>query len=780
MFNRNSALRLSAAIVLSTLLFFFVGCSTLKHVPEGSRLLEKASIEATDSYTDIDKDELSRYIRQQPNTKLFGIYRFNLWLYNLGKEGKETGISGWLHRIGEAPVLYSEELTQRTTQNMSVYLNSRGFYHAKVEYQTKDVGKKKRRVKYLITYNQPTEIDSIRTEIRDTAIARLYEQNRKSTLLQNHGRLDAKILEGERTRLERIFRNQGFYNFSAEQIGYRVDTIGTPYKARLTLRLPNDTTNLANSTVFRRYVLDTIRLFTKYDPLQPNTGNAQLLSHRTHDGLYFYYDKHAGIRLPVLAPLLLIRQDSLLRISQINKSQQNLLGLGLYQTASFSFRESSNPLHAHGADSVSHFYPINCDVRLTRLKLQGYQLEGMLTTSGSLGTEGSLTYRHRNLFNGAEQLEIQLRAQAEAILRKTAIGFKTALEIGLHTSLTLPRFLLPLKGNEFVRRYSPTTRFLVSYNFQRRPYYRRTVASGFMSYNWKGSATTSHSIVPLEIDVVKIFAIDAAFAERIRQTYLANSYISQFISLLSYSFSYASNTPNARFSTTLFKLNLESAGNVLRYSSQWLKRPQTNGIYSVFDLPFAQYIKGDVNYSVLFRTNRYVSLASRIFVGLGYPYGNSQALPFEKRYYEGGANGVRAWHARDLGPGSYQEQQFSFPNQTGDLKLEFNLEYRTWLFWKFETALFLDMGNIWAIKRADERRGAVFEWDRFYKEIAMGYGLGLRLNLGFFLIRLDMGVKLHDPAISQDPNVTSYHWIPFERDYQADDMVLHFGVGYPF
>jgi len=780
MFRRNTALRRAAEIVLLALLFFFQGCSTLKHIPADSRLLEKVTIEATDGSADIEEDELSRYVRQQPNTKLFGLYRFNLWLYNLGKEGKETGISGWLHRIGEAPVLYSDELTARTAQNIAIYLTSRGFYHAKVDYVTKDVGKKKRRVKYLITYNKPTEIDSISVEIRDTAIARLYAQNYKNSLLRTGSRLDAKLLEGERVRLDRIFRNQGFYNFSIEQIGYRADTIGTPHLARLTLRIPNDTTHLEKSPLFRRYVLDSIRIFTKYDPLQPRTGQMSLLSHRSHDGLYFYYDANAGIRLPVLAPLLLMRQDSLLRSSQINKSQQNLLALGLYQTASFSFRESPSPLRPYGRDSVPHFYPINCDVRLTRVRLQGYQTEGMLTTSGSLGTEGSFTYSHHNLFNGAEQLEIQLRAQAEAILKKTAIGFKTALEIGLQSSLTLPRFLLPLKGNEFVRRYSPTTRFLVSYNFQRRPYYRRTVASGFMSYNWKGSTTTSHSIVPLEVDVVKIFAIDPAFAKRIQQTYLANSYISQFIALLSYSFSYASNTSNTRFSTTLFKLNLETAGNVLRSTSKWFERPKVNGVYTVFDLPFAQYVKGDINYAVLFRTNRYVSVASRIFVGIGYPYGNSQALPFEKRYYEGGANGVRAWHARDLGPGSYQEQHFTFPNQTGDLKMEFNLEYRSWLFWKLETALFLDMGNIWAIKRADERKGAVFAWNRFYKEIAMGYGVGLRLNLGFFLIRLDMGVKLHDPAISQVPNTKSYHWIPFERDYQPNDMVLHFGVGYPF
>ncbi len=768
-----------AALVVLCLGGLLTSCSMLKNVPADGYLLDRVEIVTQDAPSDIDNSELERYIRQQPNNRLFGLYRFNLWLYNLGKPGKETGVSGWLHRIGEAPVVYSDDLTRRSVQNLTTYLNNRGFYHAQVTDSLIDKKRRRRKVQYRVRCGQPTTIETLTTEIADSVVSGYYASSIAASYLTPAARLDLRTLENERSRITTLLRNHGFYTFSSDRIGFRVDTIGTPYAGRLLLRIVQDSAGEENRHPFRRYVIDSVRLFTQYNPLRPATGRDSALASQQQDGLRFYYPQAPGIRLSVLAPLVLFRQDSLVRVSQINRSQQNLLNLGVYQTASFNFRRSLSPPRTYRDDSLRRYYPLNCDILLTRTRSQGYQFEGMVTTSGSLGLEGSMTYRHNNLFNGAEQLELQFRAQAEAVLQKTAIGFQTALEIGLRASLSIPRFLFPLKGYVFVRRYSPKTLFLISHNFQRRPYYRRTVASGYLSYTWKGSPTTSHSVTPLEVDILKIFAIDEAFAQRIRQTYLANSYISQFISLLSYSFSYSSNTPNALFSTTLFKVNVEAAGNVLRAATPALKLKQTDGVYKLFGLPFAQYAKGDINYAVLFRPSRYNSVAARIFAGLGYPYGNSNALPFEKRYYEGGANGVRAWHARDLGPGSYKEERLSFPNQTGDLKLEGNIEFRSWLFWKFEAALFFDVGNIWAITKADERPGAVFEPTRFYKELAMGYGLGLRLNLGFFLLRLDMGVKLHDPSVTEAAT-THPHWIPFERDFRSDDLTFHFGVGYPF
>lgn len=755
-----------------------VGCNTLKNVPQEEKLLDKVTFKVVDPPSDISDEELSIYVRQQPNTKLLGLFRFNLWLYNLGKVGKETGMSGWFRRIGDPPVIFDEGQALRSVQNIRSYLNSRGFYHAEVRYESKPHGKRRQAVEYLVTYNRPTLIDTFRTLLYDSILTPLYMRYQSESLISPRHRLDSKVLERERQRWEQIFRDNGFYNFTADQIGFLVDTIGSPYRARLTLRLPNDTLQARQRSAMQRYILDSLQIYTRYDPLYPTTGNKDSLQVRPHDGLYYYFPKSPGIRLSTLSPLLLVRRDSLLRVSQINKSQQNLLNLGLFQNASFQLRPSNSSPRPYGTDTAAHYYPVNCDVRLTRFKLHDYQLGGFLTTSGSLGTEGSLTYRHRNLFLGAEQLEIQFRAQAEAILKKTAIGFKTALDLGLRVSIAFPRFLLPFRSKEFVRRYAPITRFLASYNFQRRPYYRRTVVTTYLSYNWNGSSQTSHSIIPLEVDFIKIFAIDPVFSERIRQTYLANSYISQIIPLTSYSFSYASADKRAIFSTTLLRCNIEFAGNGLNLLGRPLKFQKKDGVYQIFGLPFAQYVKGEINYSVLYRPNRYHSLANRVFLGIGYPYGNSRALPFEKRFYEGGANGVRAWHARDLGPGSYKDTHFAFPNQTGDLKFELNFEYRSWFFWKFESALFLDMGNIWAIHQADERPGAVFAWDRFYKEIAIGYGIGLRLNLGFFLIRLDMGVKLYDPSIVEGS--ANAHWIPIERDYESSDMTLHFGVGYPF
>ena len=331
----------------------FTSCSVLKNVPEDAYLLDRIAILPQDESPDIEDAELERYIRQQPNNRLFGLYRFNLWLYNLGKVGKETGVSGWLHRIGEAPVIYSDDLTRRSVQNLTSYLNNRGFYHALVTDSVADKKPRRRKVFYKIRFGAPTQIDTLSAEIQDSTVAHYYRETLPASLLVPGTRLDLRILENERARITNLLRNQGFYSFSPERIGFRVDTIGSPFQARLQLRILKDSTTEEGRRAFRRYVIDSVRIFTKYDPRLPASGRKEGLETRMQDGLHYYFDKKSGIRLPVLAPLLLMRQDSLVRMAQIYKSQQNLLGLELYQTASFNFHRSTTPAHTCKVTGVS-------------------------------------------------------------------------------------------------------------------------------------------------------------------------------------------------------------------------------------------------------------------------------------------------------------------------------------------------------------------------------------------------------------------------------------------
>ena len=765
------------------LLIFCVGillalgaCQTLKNVPEGEYLLERVDIQSEGRPAGISNAEIRRHVHQQPNAKVL-FMRFHLWLYNLGKKGKETGFSGWLHRIGEAPVVYSESSTVQSVQNLEQYLRNRGYYGGVVQYTAVPSKRRRMRVEYSLDFGVPTLIDSVRVEVRDTAMRALVEEHWSHTLLQRGIRLDKKELDEERKRIEALLRNEGFFNFSADYVGFSADTLGHRHRAQITLQIPPSDMPTLPLSASRRYVVDSINVFTKYDPLSPASSSKDSLTHRRIGAVDYYFPRRAGIRLPIVNQMLLLRRGALLRYGEVAKTQDNLLNLGLYRQANFEFRER---LTDSVADSTRQYFPINGDLYLSRFPVQGYQLEALLTASGELGMEGSFTYKHRNLFQGSEQLELRFQAQIEALRRRQSLDFKTSMELSWRVALTFPRFLLPFRANEFITRYRPSTRFNFTYNYQRRPDYRRTVASSAVSYVWSNGGAFTYVVTPAEVSVVKIFSIDEQFAARIRRTYLAHSYISQLVTSTSFGFTFQQSANDARRSSSTLRGNLELSGNALWGLHRAFGQRSRTGEYRLFDLPFSQYVKGDVNYAVRVSLGKYHSLAFRIYAGAGLPYGNSVGLPFEKKFYEGGASGVRAWQARDLGPGSYRDEELSYPNQTGDVKLEGNVEYRFSLFWKLEGALFVDAGNIWAISASDERPGARFAFNRFYREIAMGYGLGLRLNLSFFIIRTDLGIRLYDPHIPQSTSMPVLHWVPAQRPYTSDDFVLHLGVGYPF
>ncbi len=756
----------------------WVACSPLRNVPAGEALLTKLSIETEGKPGDISEGELERYLRQKPNSRILGL-RFHLWLYNRGKPGVETGIHGWFHRIGEPPAVYSDALTQQSVKNLTTYLHSRGFYECRVRDSVYDRGKRRKGIIYRVDFGRPTHIDSVSVLLDDTLARTYVMEGWPSWGLRRGMRLDEHNLAAVRAEISRTLRDQGYFNFSGGYVDYLADTLGDARRARVTVKIPDWDLPKRPESMFRRYVVDSIRLYTAYTPLDPSTGVRDSLQRYWGGGIsLFFPGPEPGMRFGTLDQLIVARPDSIARYNLLAKTQQNFLGVGVYQLASLRCQPADRPRDTIIGGVPQTVYPLSYDLRLTPFDRQSYQAELMLTTSGSIGTEGSLTYRHRNLFRGAEQFEWQFNAQIEAIRRREGLNFRYALEFGSRMSLTYPGFLFPFMRSAFRRRILPKTQFRISYNYQRRPDYTRTIATGAMSYSWESGPKITHTLTPIEVNVLKIFSIQPEFEQRMRQTYMSSSYISQLIHLASYTFNYASQQTESRRNTHGFRTSVELAGNQLWLARGALADPDQDGVYGLFGLPIAQYVRGDLNYAFHWVADRNNTFAMRVYFGLGFPYGNSVSLPFEKKFYSGGASGVRAWHARDLGPGSYAERRLQFPNQTADMRLEGNLEYRFWMFWKIYGALFLDVGNIWSITRADERQGAQFRLGDFYRQIAMGYGLGFRLNLGFFVLRTDLGVKLHDPAARDDyPNG---HWIPVQREYQVRDFVFHFAVGYPF
>jgi hypothetical protein len=402
-----------------------------------------------------------------------------------------------------------------------------------------------------------------------------------------------------------------------------------------------------------------------------------------------------------------------------------------------------------------------------------YSIEGT-NTSGDLGVASSINYAHQNLFRGAETFNFKIRGAYEALSNFR----KPYLEIGGEATIRIPKFVFPFIQNSFSRRMQTSTELSLSYNHQSRPEYVRTLSSGGIRYIWKqrGRGGGRHQFDLLDIDYVYIPRVDSTFLASLPLNAKYFGYSNQFIVGMGYSYTQSTFDPmQKQRNAHSIRFSLESAGNVLYGINRLLNTPKNQeGSYKLFNTYFAQFVKGDIDYSRTFIIDHQNSIAWRLGGGIGVPYANSDILPFEKRYYSGGANSVRAWQVRELGPGGYRSDSTNFYFQSGDIKMDFNIEYRSRFFWKLEAAAFVDAGNIWTVKDYPGQEGGVFKLNSFYRQIALGYGAGLRLDMDFFLLRFDCGWKAYDPGRTGKES-----WAFLHPNFK-NNWAWHFAVGYPF
>ena len=399
-----------------------------------------------------------------------------------------------------------------------------------------------------------------------------------------------------------------------------------------------------------------------------------------------------------------------------------------------------------------------------------FQPEGT-NTSGDLGAAISLTYQNKNLFRGSETFSVQLRGAYEAIRGLEGYRNQDFFEYSIESRLSFPRFIFPFLSQDIRRRIISSSEVSISFDSQDRPEFHRRVLSAGWRYQWKNQYHNDS----YRLDLLDI-------SETFKREYLDNTSNSNVILKYNYEdlfimrtgFGYAYN--NGQFA---LKTHFETAGNLLYlWNKLFSEARKDSDFYRVFNIAYAQYVKGDFELSYQLIKNKRDQLVAHIGIGIAYPYGNSKVLPFEKRYFSGGANSVRGWSVRSLGPGSYKDKdnKINFITQTGDIKLDLNLEYRTHLFWKFGGALFLDAGNIWTIRDYDEQPGGRFTLKSLIDEMAVSYGLGLRLNFDYFILRFDLGMKAINPAYK---NENEEHF-PVIHPRLSRDLAFHFAVGLPF
>lgn len=719
-FCRNFAAMKRYSYIPFSILLLTTACSTGKYVQEGEYILDKVAVVSDQS--DYNAAPLSQYVRQKEKPKLFSLFR---------------------NPFSRKPVIYDTLQARLSCQDLMTAMQNEGYMNAGVSLYTETKGKKLKAT-YLLHPGQPFLIGKVNYDIQDEGIQQLLHLDQAANQQIKPGmRFTVETLDNERKRIAGLLSDNGYFRFNKDFIHFAADTIMGRKDIALTLQLrkykPNNNSPEVDHT---RYLIRDV-LFQSND------------SDRIH------------LRKQVLLNATAIKEGRPYDASALQRTYNNFARLQAVKYTNIKFAE------------VPDTNLLDCHIQISTNKPStiSFQPEGT-NTAGDLGAAASITYTNRNLFHGSEQLSIEFRGAYEAITGLEGYQDQNYTEFSVETKLVFPRFLAPFLSKSFRRRQTASSEWAVSWDFQNRPEFHRRVFSSAWRYRWsEPKHHLNYRFDLLDLNYVYMPWISSTFkrdyldnAEN-RNAILRYNYEDIFIMKTGFTVSYTDGVDAVR-------ANFESAGNLLNGVSKGFGfKTNSQGQHTLFNIAYAQYVKFDFDYTHLFQFDKRNALALHAGLGVAYPYGNSTVLPFEKRYFSGGANSVRGWSVRELGPGKFKgtDGRIDFINQTGDVKLDLNAEYRSSLFWKFQGALFIDAGNIWTLRNYAEQPGGQFKFTEFYKQIAASYGMGLRLNFDYFILRFDVGMKAINPAYESEKEHWSIIHPKLSRDFD-----FHFAVGLPF
>ncbi|MDE6300487.1 MAG: BamA/TamA family outer membrane protein [Muribaculaceae bacterium] len=770
----NRRIRLLLFIVAAVGL---AACSSVKHVPQGQMLLDNVSITVEDN-DEISSTELVNFLRQTPNHKVLGFARLQLATYSLSGSDSTKWYNRWLRSLGRPPVIFDEELTAASVRQLRQALVNRGYMDATVTADTiLRPDRRRAKVNYRIHAGAPHTIKSVALNVPDSAIATILRADTSLIDIKPGELFDRNRLDNLRTAVASAMHNAGYYDFSREFISFTADTVRGSKDIALTMNVsgPEGPRSKNVLTPHRQYIVRKV-IFMMTDPA--DSVPADTVHYRD---ISVVYGPDRYLKPSALYDMCFIEPGKPYSTRAVDRTYSALSRLSILRFINIDMRP---------AGSIDGVGLLDAVISLSRNKKQSVSLELEGTNSaGDLGFGIGATYQNRNLTHRSELFSVKFRAAYES-LSGNLDGFinKRYSEYAAETGITFPKFELPLASRAFKKRMQATTEFALSFNYQERPEYTRVIVGGAWRWKWNNrlrDMARRHTFDLIDINYVRLPRSTIDFLDSIAPSnpLLRYSYEDHFIMRMGYTF-YQSNrripTPEVNAfamqpSITTLRASAEVAGNLLyAITSTFCQRPP-DGAYKVFGIQYSQYIKGEVDYTYTLNLNSRNALAFHAAGGIAYPYGNSSMVPFEKRFYAGGANGVRGWAVRTLGPGAYDSRNSvtDFINQCGDISMLFSAEYRAKLFWVLEGALFIDAGNVWTIHNYPNQPGGMFKFNKFYKQIAAAYGIGLRMDFTYFLLRFDLGFKAHNPAMNQEP------W-PLIHPRWSRDTNFHFAVGYPF
>ena len=714
----------------------FTACSTTRALRSGEFLLRKNTVEVSDK--SFNASSLNSYLAQKPNSYVLGLNPL-LSVYNWAGSS-ESGFAGFLRSLGTEPVVYDPSKVDVTAANMENHLRYIGYYGSHVDSEINVKGRKVY-VNYYVTLGRRFEISSVEYDIPEYGtFGEDFRAGLNGTLVKEGVLLSEETLEAEAERSALLLRNQGYYGFTKGYFAFEADTLASDGKARL------------------RYAV-------KDYALGEDPESAREHRKYTIGDVSFSYPKDLKIRPRVLEGLNLLRPGQPYSEEAINTSYTRLTNVSMFNGVNVNVTPVAED-------------KVDCGISLRAGGLQGFKtnLEASVNSTGLIGISPQLTYYHKNIFHGGEVLNLGLKGNFQFKPNDNV----SSTEFSVSSSIRFPRFIgLPM--SRFKGPYVPRTDISLALNYQDRPEFRRSVISSAFTYNGRLSERLFYQFSPARANIARVFDVEEDFLNQfIDNIFMLQMFADNFDlgwSAMLYYTTDASAIPTRSFH--YWRLSADVAGNILSMFNSALPQNE-RGQYMVWNIPYAQYVRGELQLGRTFRfgKNDRQALALRFLAGGVYTYGNS-TMPLDKTFYCGGSTSMRGWQARTLGPGNDTSLAdfFIIPTQIGLMKFEANAEYRFPLFWKFEGATFVDAGNVWDYATTEDEKDDpdVFNFKTLPESFGMNWGIGLRLNLDLILLRVDAGFRVHDPGRAEGER-----WVGPDGWFKRNGFAIHFGVGYPF
>lgn len=749
------------------------GCSVAKYIPEGEQFYAGVGkIEYADKGTGFSdnsklaRNELESVLNYKPNNSLLGSAKHRLpfsypFFFDKYYTHSNNFFGRWLYKtFGEKPILLSEVNPELRATVAEQVLREYGYFHSSVTPEVTIVGKDSisARPSYHIAMGAPHVLDSINYQLEALPLQELDSLVHSKRGFLHHGEpFGVLALENERTRISNFLRDQGYYFFQPNHIVYEADTVQAPGKVQLRVLLSEKMLPEA----YRPWHIGSITYEVR------DGQNSALTDSLMVEGVLFKYHKRSPVKFSSLLPRIGFESGTLYNQESQIKTLRSMADLNAFAYTDVAFNRSSN-------DSINNALDIIITSQLD--KPYSTELEGVFRfkSNNQVGPGLNFSVNRKNIFRGGEMLTVTARGSYEWETKHNTKGRSwdiNSYELGVTTSLTFPRLLLPVLNHEPLSFPASTLISLNGTFLNRARFYKQAQFGADLTYRLEPNANMRHSITPLSLSYNHLLSKTDRFEEVIaKNPIIGLSFRNQFIPQANYLFGYELKGRHG-FSIQTY---IAEAGNVLSLFYKGKKREGTEP-YKFLGAPFAQFVKGTLELRYNYKFSPKLQLASRAYAGAVYSYGNMTVAPYSEQFYAGGANSIRGFNVRTLGPGGYNpamEDPLSFMDRTGDIRFETNLEIRYKVFGAIELATFIDAGNIWLMREDANRPNGQLTKEYFLNDIALGTGLGVRYDLDFLVLRLDIGIGLHKPTRRAEK-----YFNTFENGFPT---VFHLAIGYPF